>query len=177
MNLPNLLTILRILLTPLLVIFLINHRFDWAFVVFVAAGVSDGLDGFLARIMKQKTRIGAILDPIADKALLASAYVTLAVMGFVPDWLAVTVISRDMIIVFGVLVLLLFQSGIEIHPTIISKLTTLFQLLTIFTVLFSTVTHMELERLLVGCYVVTAILTVASGLDYLYKGICLLGNE
>ena len=177
MNLPNLLTILRILLTPLLVIFLINERFDLAFVVFAAAGVSDGLDGFLARVMKQKTRIGAILDPIADKALLASAYVTLAVMGLVPNWLAVTVISRDLIIVLGVLVLLLFQSGIEINPTIISKLTTLFQLLTVFTVLFSTVTHLGLERILLGCYVVTAILTIASGLDYLYKGVSMLGNE
>ncbi len=177
MNLPNLLTILRILLTPLLVIFLINERFDLAFVVFAAAGVSDGLDGFLARVMKQKTRIGAILDPIADKALLASAYVTLAVMGLVPNWLAVTVISRDLIIVLGVLVLLLFQSGIEIHPTIISKLTTLFQLLTVFIVLFSTVTHLELERVLFGCYVVTAILTIASGLDYIYKGVAMLGNE
>jgi len=177
LNIPNLLTILRILLTPLLVIFLINERYDLAFVVFAAAGISDGLDGFLARVMKQKTRIGAILDPIADKALLASAYITLAVMGLVPNWLAVTVISRDIIIVFGVLVLLLFQSGIEIHPTIISKLTTLFQLLTVFTVLFATVTHMDLTRILVCCYILTSILTVASGLDYLYKGVMMLGNE
>ncbi len=177
MNIPNLLTILRILLAPLLVIFLINERFDLAFVVFAVAGISDGLDGFLARVMKQKTRIGAILDPIADKALLASAYITLAVIGFIPNWLAVTVISRDIIIVFGVLVLLLFQSGIEIHPTIISKLTTLFQLLTIFVVLFATVTHMELDRLQFCCYILTAILTIASGLDYLYKGILMLGNE
>lgn len=164
-------------MTPLLVIFLINKRFDLAFVVFALAGISDGLDGFLARIMKQKTRIGAILDPIADKALLASAYITLSVIGLVPNWLAVTVISRDIIIVFGVLVLLLFQSGIEIHPTIISKLTTLFQLLTIFTVLFCTVTRVDLERLLFGCYIATGILTVASGLHYLYKGILMLGNE
>jgi len=177
LNIPNLLTILRILLTPLLVIFLIDKRFDLAFAVFAAAGISDGLDGFLARVMKQKTRIGAILDPIADKALLASAYITLAVIGLVPNWLAVIVISRDIIIVFGVLVLLLFQSGIEIHPTIISKLTTLFQLLTVFTVLFSTVTHLGLEQVLFCCYIVTAILTIASGLDYLYKGILMLGNE
>ncbi|NPA94531.1 MAG: CDP-alcohol phosphatidyltransferase family protein [Thermodesulfobacteria bacterium] len=177
MNLPNLLTILRILLTPLLVIFLINKRFELAFAVFVVAGLSDGLDGLLARVMKQKTKIGAILDPIADKALLASAYITLAVIGLLPNWLAVTVISRDIIIVFGVLVLLLFHSGIEIHPTIISKLTTLFQLLTVFIVLFSTVTLIDLERMKFCCYVVTAILTVASGLDYLYKGILMLGNE
>ncbi len=177
MNIPNLLTIVRILLTPLLVIFLINERFDWAFVVFAAAGITDGLDGFLARVMKQKTRVGAILDPIADKALLASAYITLAVIGLVPNWLAVTVISRDLIIVFGVLVLLLFQSGIEIRPTVVSKLTTLFQLFTIFIVLFTTVTHMALDRLLFCCYIVTAILTIASGLDYLYKGILMLGND
>ncbi len=177
MNIPNLLTLARILLTPLLVIFLIDKKYELAFLVFVVAGVTDGLDGFIARIMRQKTRIGAILDPIADKALLASSYITMAVTGIIPDWLAVTVISRDIIIVFGVMVLLLFHSGVEICPSIISKLTTLFQLLTVFFVLGGMVMKITCHPLVASLYVITAILTIASGLHYLYKGVKMLGTE
>jgi len=177
LNIPNLLTLARILLTPLLVIFLIDKKYELAFLVFVVAGVTDGLDGFIARIMRQKTRIGAILDPIADKALLASSYITMAVTGIIPDWLAVTVISRDIIIVFGVMVLLLFHSGVEICPSIISKLTTLFQLLTVFFVLGGMVMKITCHPLVASLYVITAILTIASGLHYLYKGVKMLGTE
>ena len=177
MNIPNLLTLVRILLTPLLVIFLIDKRYDLAFLVFCAAGITDGLDGFIARIMRQKTRIGAILDPIADKALLASSYITMAVTGIIPDWLAVTVISRDIIIIFGVMVLLLFHSGVEICPSIISKLTTLFQLLTIFFVLGGMVMKGTCQPMVTSLYVITAVLTIASGLHYIYKGIRILGTE
>ena len=177
MNIPNLLTLLRILLTPLLVIFLIDKRYELAFLVFVAAGVTDGLDGFIARIMRQKTRIGAILDPIADKALLASSYITMAVTGIIPDWLAVIVISRDIIIVFGVMVLLLFHSGVEICPSIISKLTTLFQLLTVFCVLGGMVMKITCHPVVTSLYIATAVLTVASGLHYIYKGVKMLGTE
>lgn len=174
---PNFLTLFRIVLTPLLVIFLINKRLDIAFLVFILAGLSDGLDGFLARIMNQKTKIGAILDPIADKALLASSYVTLAVTGLIPNWLAVTVISRDLIILFGVVVLFLFHSGVEIRPSIISKLTTLFQLLTICFVLGASVFYLDIAALETCLFVITAVLTVASGLHYLYKGFMLLAAE
>jgi len=177
LNIPNLLTLARILLTPLLIIFLIDKKYDLAFLVFFVAGLTDGLDGLIARIMRQKTRIGAILDPIADKALLASSYITMAVTGIIPDWLAVTVISRDVIIIFGVMVLLLFHSGVEICPSIISKLTTLFQLLTIFFVLCSMVMGIACSPLITSLYVITVVLTIASGLHYVYKGIKMLGNE
>ncbi len=177
MNIPNLLTLLRILLTPLLIIFLIDRKYDLAFVVFCVAGISDGLDGFIARIMKQKTRIGAILDPIADKALLSSSYITMAVIGVIPDWLAVAVISRDLIIVLGVLVLLLFHSGIEICPSLISKLTTLFQLITIFAVLGSKVLDLSVQPVITSLYIITLILTVTSGLHYIYRGVGMIGSE
>jgi len=177
LNIPNLLTLVRILLTPLLVIFLIDKKYEPAFLIFCTAGVTDGLDGFIARVMKQKTRIGAILDPIADKALLASSYITMAVTGIIPDWLAVIVISRDIIIIFGVMVLLLFHSGVEICPSIISKLTTLFQLITIFFVLGGMVLNFNCAPLVTSLYIITAILTIASGLHYVYKGVMILGTE
>lgn len=176
MNLPNLLTLIRIILTPLLVILLINGKFVEALIVFTIAGITDGLDGLIARWMRQKTRIGAILDPIADKLLLTSAYVTLAVIGFLPGWLAVTVISRDVIIVFGVLIIFLFQGEVEIHPSMLGKITTVAQLGTIFMVL---VNH-DLGwfcRILPFLYIGTALITVISGLHYMYLGTQFMGSD
>ena len=176
MNIPNILTLIRILLTPLLVILLINDRFLEAFIVFTLAGITDGLDGLIARLMRQKTRIGAILDPIADKLLLTSAYVTLAIIGFLPNWLAVTVISRDVIIVFGVLILFLFQGGVEISPSVPSKITTVTQLGTIFAV-FVNQELGWLHQILFPLYIFTAVVTVISGLHYMYLGSQILGSE
>ncbi|MEA1991896.1 MAG: CDP-alcohol phosphatidyltransferase family protein [Thermodesulfobacteriota bacterium] len=176
MNLPNLLTLIRIILTPLLVILLINGKFVEALIVFTIAGITDGLDGLIARWMRQKTRIGSILDPIADKLLLTSAYVTLAVIGFLPGWLAVTVISRDVIIVFGVLIIFLFQGEVEIHPSMLGKITTVAQLGTIFLVLV----NYDLGwfgRILPFLYIGTALITVISGLHYMYLGTQFMGSD
>ncbi len=169
MNLPNFLTLVRIFLTPLLVIFLINDRYTHALMVFAVAGVTDGLDGFLARVLHQKTRLGAILDPIADKTLLSSAYVTLAITRQVPSWFAVVVISRDLIIVAGVLILFLTVGSIDIKPTIVGKMTTFFQLITALAILSKTV-FKEPNIALDGLYVFTTILTVFSGLQYVMQG-------
>lgn len=176
MNLPNLLTLIRILLTPLLVILLINSKLTESFIIFTIAGITDGLDGLIARLMRQKTRIGSILDPIADKLLLNSTYVTLAVIGFLPGWLAITVISRDIIIVFGVLILFLFQGGVEIHPSMISKITTVTQLGTIFIILANH--NLEFfNSILPYLYIATALITIISGLHYMYCGIQFWGVD
>ncbi len=174
-NLPNLLTLMRIILTPAMVIFLLDRKIDYAFAVFVVAGVTDGLDGFLARVLKQKTKTGAILDPIADKLLLNTAYATLVAIGYIPNYLAVLVISRDVIIVMGVLLLFLFHRGIEIKPTLLGKLTTLFQLGTIFFV-FASHFFVLSSWVLPAFYTVTAVLTVLSGLHYMLLGISSIGN-
>jgi len=172
-NIPNFLTLFRIILTPVLVILLIDGRLFEALAVFTIAGVTDGLDGLIARWMNQKTRLGAILDPIADKLLLTSVFVTMAVLGYLPTWLAVTVISRDVIIVFGVLILFLFQGSTDISPSILSKTTTLVQLCTLFTVMVNKVMGL-LDTVLVPLFVTAAVLTVVSGLHYMYLGIRLL---
>jgi len=176
LNIPNLLTLTRIILTPLLVILLINSEFVEALIVFTIAGITDGLDGLIARYMRQKTRIGAILDPIADKVLLTSAYATLAIIGLLPAWLAVTVISRDVIIVFGVLIIFLFQGGVEIRPSVLSKITTVAQLGTIFMVLVNHDLGL-FSRILPFLYIATALITVISGLHYMYLGTRFLGSD
>ncbi len=105
MNIPNLITLLRIILVPVVVILLIQGSFLKALMVFIVAGLSDALDGFLARVLNQQTALGAYLDPIADKALLASTFITLSVLHVIPGWLTVIVISRDLIILLGILIL------------------------------------------------------------------------
>ena len=132
MNIPNLLTVLRIVLVPVIVILLIQGQFAKALVCFVIAGVTDGLDGLLARILNQQTVVGAYLDPVADKALVISMFATLAIVGVIPAWLAVVVISRDCIILGGILVLTLMSVSLEIKPSFVSKINTMLQLLTVF---------------------------------------------
>ena len=130
MNIPNLLTLCRIILVPVFVIFLIDGAFGKALVVFLVASITDGLDGFLARVLKQKTILGAYMDPLADKALVITSFVTLSVLDVIPSWLAVIVISRDFVILFGICVLALMSISFEVRPAFVSKITTVFQFLT-----------------------------------------------
>ncbi len=175
MNIPNALTLFRILLVPLLVILLLEGQDQAAFFCFLAAGVSDGLDGFLARVLKQKTRLGAFLDPIADKLLLTTSFVTLAVLGNMPSWLAVLVVSRDVIIVGGIGVLLLNDRPLEIHPTMLGKTTTFLQLLALAFVLgrASLADLLFFEKHL---FALTAVFTTLSGFSYLNIGFRILGR-
>ena len=103
-NLPNLVTVARLLMAPLVVTMIISQRFLPAFLIYVLAGVSDAIDGFIAKNFDLRTELGAYLDPLADKALLISIYVSLAIYAGLPAWIAVTVVSRDVMILFAVLV-------------------------------------------------------------------------
>src|SRR5512136_1094174 len=123
MNLPNLLTLIRILLISLFVILIIDKSFSWALIIFALAGITDGMDGLIARITHQRTELGAYLDPIADKFLLTAAFVTLAIIEIIPNWLPAIVITRDIIILGGFFVLTLTNHRPKIQPTWISKVT------------------------------------------------------
>src|SRR3990167_8441300 len=128
MNIPNTLTIFRILLVPVFIIFLINNNLWMALMIFILAGITDGLDGLIARVLNQRTLIGAYLDPIADKFLLISAYLALTIKNMLPAWLSVIVISRDIIILSGVVILHEMDKRPAIRPSILSKITTVFQI-------------------------------------------------
>jgi cardiolipin synthase (CMP-forming) len=175
-NIPNILTATRILLTPLFVIFLLKNLFHPALVVFTVAAVSDGLDGLLARYFNQYSVLGAYLDPIADKLLMASAYVSLAVLKIIPAWLAVIVLSRDILIITGIAVFALADIQIEIKPSLVSKWTTVAQLLTIFLVLLDP--HIEgIYQTKMLLFWIVAGLTIASGLHYVYIGLNILQDS
>jgi len=126
-NLPNFITIGRILLVPVTVWLIISGEFSLAFAAFVAAGISDGVDGFIARKFNQRSELGAYLDPIADKALLVSIYIALGTWGAVPRWIVILVVSRDIMIVAAVIVSWLVGKPIPMKPLMVSKLNTVAQ--------------------------------------------------
>jgi len=176
MNLPNSITIIRILLVPLLMILLLEGNFAMALLVFVVAGVSDALDGLLARVLKQQTEFGAYVDPLADKLLLNTSFVTLACLGELPSWLAVVVVSRDVIILGGLAILLLNHRSPTIRPTPDSKITTFVQLLTVFFVLARGLLE-PLVFLMPSLILLTALVTILSGFHYIFIGFRILGQD
>ncbi|MCX7983231.1 MAG: CDP-alcohol phosphatidyltransferase family protein [Syntrophales bacterium] len=178
-NIPNALTVMRIFLVPIIVICLIEDNFFISLIIFAVSGLSDGLDGFLARMLNQKTTFGAYLDPIADKALAMSCFVILAVKGIIPVWLAVIVISRDCFILLGIAVLMLLSLTPDIKPSLISKYTTALQLITVFFVLVvkSFSLPFNVAIILTGLFFLTGLLTFFSGVHYLIVGIRLINRR
>jgi cardiolipin synthase (CMP-forming) len=178
MNIPNFLSLLRIILVPVFVIFLIQSEYDKALVTFMAAGLTDALDGALARLLRCQTTLGAYLDPIADKLLLVTSFVSLAIFGLIPGWLAVIVISRDAIILLGIAILTLMSVTYEIKPAIVSKVTTALQVATIFlALLYKTFIHNFSYYWIVGFCWITALFTIMSGLVYIIRGVQILNNS
>jgi cardiolipin synthase len=132
LTLPNLITFLRIGAIPLFLILLTDQQYTEALIVFVLAGATDSLDGAIARLTNSHSALGAYIDPLADKLLLVSAFLILTVLGFVPHWLAILVMSRDVIILVGFAVLYFITGrSIAVRPTLVGKASTFFQLLTI----------------------------------------------
>jgi cardiolipin synthase len=130
LSIPNLITLGRILLVPVVVWAIISPGTMWiAFVLFVVAGVSDAVDGFLAKRFDMTTELGAYLDPLADKALIVSIYITLGINGAIPRWLVILVVSRDILIVGGIMLSWLIGNPLKIKPLVVSKLNTVAQIL------------------------------------------------
>jgi len=155
-----------ILVIPI-VILMLSSKFDWALALFITAGLSDALDGFLAKRYNWVSSLGEILDPLADKLLMVSCYLVLWWLGILPLYLVAVVIGRDIIIVIGAIAYHYKYRAIKIVPTFISKTNTTAQILLICVVLFS-ITVIELpDNGLYAIYLVVLVTTVASGLDYI----------
>jgi cardiolipin synthase len=172
-TIPNVLSLLRMGLTPLFIISLVNGQPVAALAIFAAAGITDALDGFIARTYGQQSRLGAYLDPVADKMLLMSAYVILAIPGVhsgahIPPWVTVLVIARDLIIVVMVLTFYLALGVRRFSPTLLSKVNTIVQVVTAVVVLASGVWRALVQPAEWAAYGVAAT-TVASGVDYIIR--------
>lgn len=170
MNLPNLISLARLLSVPLIVWMIVNGWMAGALWLFVLAGLSDAVDGFLAKRLACRTQLGVYLDPIADKALLVSIYVALGHQGHLPSWLVILVVSRDVLIIGGALLIHVFNlNPVPIAPMWIGKLNTLVQILLAVLVLavvgYDIPDHGSRDALVW----LTAATTIASGAAYLVR--------
>lgn len=168
---PNLITVARIALVPVLILALRAGAYEVALVVFVVAGVSDAADGFIAKRFHLESRLGAILDPAADKLLLVTMYAMLALAGDIPFWLMLTVVFRDFLIVGGYLVYTSMLGPVRMHPSPLSKLNTFMQLALVFVVLSSRTFDWGLAQAIDALSLAVLVTTIASGAHYLWSWI------
>lgn len=177
MTIPNFITVFRFLLVPAVILALLHGEKDWALICFVVAGVSDAVDGFIARHFNQQSTLGAYLDPMADKLLLVSVFVVLGFMGELPLWLVIAAVSRDALIVIAVVLSSMMSNPVVVKPLFVSKANTAIQIVLVIVVLselaFETVFG-EARFLLV---VFSGILTVASAAAYLVQWLRHMGQD
>jgi cardiolipin synthase (CMP-forming) len=175
LNIPNTITVFRILCVPVFINLLIYDRFDFALAIFFTAVVSDGLDGLIAKVLNQKSRLGMYLDPIADKLLLTSAFITLSILQKVPIWLTTIVVSRDLILALGTLLLHVLTLHVDILPSWAGKVTTVLQFG--YVVLMLAGESLALKEFAVPAALVVAAATMGSGLHYIWRGTRMLRTE
>ncbi|MCL4490512.1 MAG: CDP-alcohol phosphatidyltransferase family protein [Nitrospirae bacterium] len=176
LNIPNIITFIRILIIPVFVTALIYRKYNYALALFVVASVTDAFDGLLARLTNQQTRLGAFLDPLADKFLLVTSFILFSVYDWIPKWLTITVISRDLIVTLGWLLLYLIYHVTRIEPSLFGKAAIASQLLLIAYTLLS----INRDGIpLPGDWMLwtVAALTIVSGLQYIYRGLKHAGEK
>lgn len=167
-DIPNLLSIARILLSLPVAWLLLNERFSEALLLFFIAGVSDGLDGYLAKRFDWRSRLGSILDPLADKTLLVTSFLCLVWVGLIPFWLLALVVGRDLVIVLGGLAFHWLIGQYDMEPTWVSKLNTLLQITLVLALVFSNGLYILPDALLVGLLYGASLTTILSGIDYIW---------
>ena len=170
MNLPNFFSIVRIVLIIPFSLLLFYQQYRWAFVIFLLASVSDALDGLLARMLRQRTPLGAFLDPAADKLLIVTAFLVLSFLKLLPSWLAAIVIGRDLMICLGLAILSRASISLEIRPSFAGKVTTALQLGSVMITLL-VASGFSLVFLKDWFFWGAATATVVSGIQYFRKGI------
>ena len=168
LTLPNVITFGRLCIVPLAFWAVVQHRLDYAFLLFVLAGLSDAVDGWLARRQGGGNPVGAMLDPVADKALLVTMYVTLATVNVIPDWIAILVVFRDIVIIGGVLLLRALGHPVAIRPLRISKLNTALQIFLIGLCLGLEGFDLHAPFLVLSVVWIVAASTLASGAAYVW---------
>jgi len=168
-DIPNLITLLRLLLLAPFVLFLLDGKYAVALLVFAVAGISDGIDGYLARGHGWSTPLGAILDPVADKLLMATSYLTLGWLQLIPLWIVVLVIGRDLIILGGALAYTHLVKRPEMAPSRISKFNTAAQIIFMLSVL-TALSGVDLPHWWVRAWLAIMVTTtVWSGSDYVWR--------
>src|SRR6478735_2675065 len=167
MTIPNLITVGRLFLVPVVIVMIVNAQWEGAFIIFVVAGISDAVDGFLAKRCGMASELGAYLDPIADKALIVSIYITLTMVGAIPTWLVIIVVARDLMIVAAVILSWLMDRPVTIAPLLVSKLNTAAQIAFAALALGSRAFGIDPSHVSTIGEILVALLTLASMTAYL----------
>ena len=167
MNLPNMITLARIISVPLVIWLILSGSHAMAFAIFLLAGISDGVDGYLAKHYGWQTELGAYLDAVADKLLLVSIYLALGAIGYLPIWLVIAVAARDILIVGGVILSWILENPIKVRPSFLSKVNTTMQILLAGTVLASHGYDLGLSVTIDILVILTALFTLTSAASYL----------
>ena len=167
-DIPNIISVARVILTVPVALFLLDERFAEAMMLFFVAGVSDGLDGYLAKRYGWHSRLGSILDPLADKALLVTSFFCLAWVGLIPFWLLALVMGRDVVIVLGGLAYHWLVGRYEMAPTWISKINTTLQITLVLVIVLANGVYALPETLIVVLVYGVCITTILSGFDYVW---------
>lgn len=176
LTIANFITIGRVLLVPIIIWALLANQPIFAFVAFMIAGLSDAVDGTVARAMNQQSEFGTILDPIADKLMLVSVFIVLAYLGHLPLWLTILVVSRDLIIVFGVMLAYTLEKEVTIKPLWVSKVNTAMQIVLAALVLGVLGFEYPLPTIQTILEYLTGVLTAASAIAYIMQGLALFAN-
>jgi len=169
-NIPNILTLTRILLLPFFAATLFYEQYQYALLIFIAASITDLLDGFIARVKKQITYFGTILDPVADKFFLLTSFIIMSKTGLIPMWLTIVVLSRDLIVITGCFIIYLVTNNLDIEPSIVGKAASAGQFLLIGLILISLNFKSDMT-FLYSLFILVSVLTAMSGLHYVYRGL------
>ncbi|MBI4826579.1 MAG: CDP-diacylglycerol--glycerol-3-phosphate 3-phosphatidyltransferase [Nitrospirae bacterium] len=169
-NIPNILTVTRILLLPPFVAAFMYNKYQAALYIFILAACTDIFDGLVARITKQTTELGRILDPIADKFFMVTSFVLMTYYGMIPKWITIVVISRDLIVITGCIITYFIVNRLKIEPTILGKTSSAFQFVLIGVVLLLINMNGDTSSLFL-LLIFIAFLTIVSGLQYIYNGL------
>ena len=172
LTLPNFLTLLRIIAVPIFLILVSNRRYAAGLVLFMAAGITDTVDGVIARLTDAKSALGATLDPLADKLLLVSSFVVLTWLGVIPVWLFILVLTRDVVILAGYLAIYFVSTPMEVAPTAVGKLNTFNEMFTIgFALLTLARPDIPMGTVNLVTWYLTGITITISGVHYVYSGL------
>jgi cardiolipin synthase len=172
LTIPNFLTLLRIVAVPVFLILVSSQRYGAGLVLFLAAGITDTVDGVLARLTNSYSDLGASLDPLADKLLLVSSFVILAVIGVIPAWLMILVLTRDVVILGGYLVMYFLSTPMEIRPSPVGKINTFLEMMTVgFALVTLARPDVPMALLNRAAWYLTASTIAVSGIHYVYAGL------
>jgi cardiolipin synthase (CMP-forming) len=186
-TLPNVLTIIRMVLIPVFVSMLFYQRFVWALLIFVIAGITDGLDGLFARRFRQQSQLGRILDPIADKLMLVTSFVVLSMRGVfptplprhlpIPFWVTITVLSRDVFILIGAAAINIVSGFRNFRPSFPGKVSTVLQIVTVAAVMLAARVRIGAGYYLPTLYTAVFALAIFSGVHYVFFVSRLMNDE